>query len=118
MVAGVAVVGIVIMVIIKFRYLDPKEMKKEQPKPLPRPPDGLMLSTPSLKQTIQDSYNTAIPAALPHCKVTPLSRTEVDSHSCYPYGVDEHPDDWSSYEASDPACSSRNIMLRRNQYWV
>lgn len=117
-VSGVVVLGIVIMVIIKYRYLDPNEMKKEQPSPLPRPPDGLLLSTGLLKQTVQDNYSATLPAALPHCKVTPLNRTDVDSHSCYPYGVDEHPDDWSSYEASDPACSSRNIMLRRNQYWV
>lgn len=123
MVVGVVVLGIAVVVIIKCRSLEPNDLKKDeqslQPIPLPRPPDRLMSSSPSLKQQMQDSYASTMPSALPHCKVTPLNRTDIDSHVRYPYGVDEHPDDWSSCDASDPTCLSRNnIMLRRNQYWV
>lgn len=123
MVAGVIILGVAVIIVIKCRSFDPEEINKEeqclQPIPLPRPPDRLMTSSPPLlKQS--DGYVSPIPATLPHCKVTPLSRNELDTNARYPYGVDEqHIDDWSSCDASDPACASRNnIMLRRNQYWV
>lgn len=123
MVTGVIILGVAVIIIIKCRTFEPEELNKEeqclQPIPLPRPPDRLMMSSsPTLKHT-QDGFASTVPATLPHCKVTPLSRTELDTHARYPYGVDEHSDDWSSCEASDPASQSRNnIMLRRNQYWV
>ncbi|KAJ8965483.1 hypothetical protein NQ317_017184 [Molorchus minor] len=124
MVAGVVVLGIAVIVIIKCRSLDAPVTKEEQcaqPIPLPRPPDRLMSSSPPLKSHI-DGYTTSMSTALPQCKITPLNRGELESpssHACYPYGVDEQPDDWSSIDASDiPSCPSKNIMLRRNQYWV
>lgn len=122
MVAGVIVLGVAVIIIIKCRSLEPEELNKEdqclQPIPLPRPPDRLMSSSPPLKHA-QDGYNSPVSTTLPHCKVTPLARTDIETHARYPYGVDEHSDDWSSCDASDPACPSRNnIMLRRNQYWV
>lgn len=124
MVTGVVILGIAVIVIIKCRSLETDELNKDeqclQPIPLPRPPDRLMVSSPSLKQHNIDNntFTSTLPATLPQCKVTPLNRNELDTHACYPYGVDEHPDDWSSCEASDPPCPSKNIMLRRNQYWV
>lgn len=118
MVTGVVILGVAVIVIIKCRSLEVEELNKEeqclQPIPLPRPPDRLMTSSPPLKQSV-DAYT---PPTLPQCKVTPLNRVEIDTHSCYPYGVEEHTDDWSSCDASDPPCPSKNIMLRRNQYWV
>lgn len=121
MVFGVVVLGVAVIVIIKCRSLEPGDMKKDHQtlQPLPRPPDRLMSSSPSLKQPIQDGYVSPLPVALPHCKVTLLNRNDLDTHARYPYGAEEHSDEWSSCEASDPACPpSRNIMLRRNQYWV
>nr|XP_023011888.1 chondroitin sulfate proteoglycan 4 [Leptinotarsa decemlineata]XP_023011889.1 chondroitin sulfate proteoglycan 4 [Leptinotarsa decemlineata] len=125
MVVGVVVLGIAVIVVVKCRSLDAQMNKEEQciqPIPLPRPPDRLMSSSPSLKPSLTDGFSTPISTTLPQCKVTPLSRSELDSptsHACYPYGVDEQPDDWSSIDASDPpTCPSKNIMLRRNQYWV
>lgn len=121
MVVGVIILGIAVIIIIKCRSLEVEELNKEeqcmQPIPLPRPPDRLMTSSPPLKQHL-DGYSTPLSTALPQCKVTPLSRSDLDSHACYPYGVDEQPDDWSSCDASEPHCPSKNIMLRRNQYWV
>lgn len=120
MVIGVIILGIAVIIIIKCRALDPDELiNKEdqclQPIALPRPPDRMLPSHSPLKQHVPDGFVSPIPTALPHCKVTPLS----DSHAHYPYGIDEHTDDWSSCDNSDPACLSRNnIMLRRNQYWV
>ncbi|EFA11160.2 Chondroitin sulfate proteoglycan 4-like Protein [Tribolium castaneum] len=123
MVAGVIILGVAVIVVIKCRSLEAEELKKEeeclQPIPLPRPPDRLLASPSPLKQHHLDGFTPPLPTALPQCKVTPLSRSELESHACYPYGVDEqHSDDWSSCEASDPTCPSKNIMLRRNQYWV
>ncbi|KAJ8970004.1 hypothetical protein NQ314_001433 [Rhamnusium bicolor] len=125
MVAGVVVLGIAVIVVIKCRSLDAQMNKEEQciqPIPLPRPPDRLMSSSPPLKSSNIDGFTTTMSTALPQCKVTPLNRGELESpspHACYPYGVDEQPDDWSSIDASDlPSCPSKNIMLRRNQYWV
>nr|CAH7751852.1 unnamed protein product [Callosobruchus chinensis] len=122
MAVGVVVLGIGVVVVIKCRSIEGRVNKEEciQPIPLPRPPDRLMSSSPTLK-TAEDSF-TPIPGGLPQCKVTPLNRGELDSpspHPCYPYGVDDNPDDWSSIDASsDPPCPTKNIMLRRNQYWV
>lgn len=97
-----------------------KEEQLSQPVPLPRPPDRFSSTSPSPKPSTE-SY-TVMATALPQCKVTPLTRSETDSPShgpCYPYGTDEQPDDWSSMDTSDvPSCPSKNIMLRRNQYWV
>lgn len=121
MVFGVVVLGVAVIVVIKCRSLEPNDMKKEEQalQPLPRPPERLMSSSPSLKQPMQDGYVSAKPAALPHCKVTLLNRGDLDTHVRYPYGAEEHSDEWSSCEASDLPCPpSRNIMLRRNQYWV
>lgn len=125
MVTGVVVLGVAVIVIIKCRSLDAEEMNKEeqylQPIPLPRPPGRLLTSSPSpppVKSQL-DGFSSLSSTALPHCKVTPLSRNEMESNACYPYGVDEHSDDWSSCDnASDPTCPTKNIMLRRNQYWV
>ncbi|CAH0562469.1 unnamed protein product [Brassicogethes aeneus] len=121
MVVGVIVLGIAVIIIIKCRSLEVEELNKEeqcmQPIPLPRPPDRLMSSSPPLKQHM-DGFSTPLSTALPQCKVTPLSRSDLDSNVCYPYGVEENPDDWSSCDASEPPCPSKNIMLRRNQYWV
>lgn len=122
MVAGVIILGIAVIVFIKCRSLETEELKKEeeclQPMTLPRPPDRLLASPSLLKQHHLDGLTPPLPTALPQCKVTPLNRNDLESHACYPYGVDEHSDDWSSCEASDPTCPSKNIMLRRNQYWV
>ncbi|KAG5899733.1 hypothetical protein JTB14_030120 [Gonioctena quinquepunctata] len=125
MVVGVVILGVAVIVVIKCRSLDAQMNKEEQciqPIPLPRPPDRLMSSSPSLKPSLTDGFSTPISTTLPQCKVTPLSRSELESpssHACYPYGADEQPDDWSSADASDPpSCPSKNIMLRRNQYWV
>lgn len=121
MVAGVVILGVAVIIIIKCRSLEPEELNKEeqclQPIPLPRPPDRLMAASPPLKHA-QSGFASPLLTALPQCKVTPLNRNEVDSHTRYPYGVDDHPDEWSSCDTSDAACPSRNIMLRRNQYWV
>ncbi|CAH1153718.1 unnamed protein product [Phaedon cochleariae] len=130
MVVGVVVLGVTMVVVIKCRSLDAQMNKEEQcvqPIPLPRPPDRLMTSSPSLKPASIDGggLSNSNSASLPQCKVTqlPVNRnTELESpslHACYPYGVDEQPDDWSSLDASDvPTCPTKNIMLRRNQYWV
>ncbi|GJQ68142.1 putative chondroitin sulfate proteoglycan [Trypoxylus dichotomus] len=121
MVAGVVILGVAVIIVIKCRSLEPEELNKEeqclQPIPLPRPPDRLMAASPPLKHA-QSGFASPLLTALPQCKVTPLNRNELDSHTRYPYGVDDHPDEWSSCDTSDAACPSRNIMLRRNQYWV
>uniref|UniRef100_A0A1Y1JQR6 Chondroitin sulfate proteoglycan 4 n=2 Tax=Photinus pyralis TaxID=7054 RepID=A0A1Y1JQR6_PHOPY len=118
MVVGVIVLGVTVIVIIKCRALEPditKDTQSLQPIPLPRPPDTLMTSPSPIKQHLHDEFNSSLPSTLPQCKVTPLS----DTHTRYPYGIEEHLDDWSSCDASDPSCQLRNnIMLRRNQYWV
>ncbi|KAK5639651.1 hypothetical protein RI129_012143 [Pyrocoelia pectoralis] len=118
MAVGVIVLGVTVIVIIKCRALEPditKDSQSLQPIPLPRPPDTLMTSPSPVKQHLHDGFNTSIPSTLPQCKVTPLN----DTHTRYPYGIEEHLDDWSSCDASDPSCQLRNnIMLRRNQYWV
>ncbi|KAJ8923809.1 hypothetical protein NQ315_010391 [Exocentrus adspersus] len=125
MATGVVVLGIAVIIVIKCRSLDGQMNKEEQctqPIPLPRPPDRLMSSSPPLKSSHIDGFAAPMSTALPQCKVTPLSRSELESpspHACYPYGVDEQTDDWSSIDASDiPSCPSKSIMLRRNQYWV
>ncbi|XP_071054832.1 chondroitin sulfate proteoglycan 4 isoform X2 [Onthophagus taurus] len=118
MIAGVVLLGILIVIVVKCRSMDSEPLNKEeqclQPIPLPRPPDRLMAASPPLK----DGFSSPLLTALPQCKVTPINRNDVDIHGRYPYGVDEPGDEWSSCDASDPACPSRNIMLRRNQYWV
>ena len=121
MVAGVIILGVAVIIVIKCRSFENEETHKEeqclQPLPLPRPPDRLMVPSPPLKHS-QDGFASPLLTAIPQCKVTPLNRNELESHTRYPYGVDEHSEEWSSCDASDPACPSRNIMLRRNQYWV
>ncbi|KAF5283047.1 hypothetical protein FQR65_LT14108 [Abscondita terminalis] len=118
MVIGVIVLGVTVIVIIKCCALEPdisKDNPSLQPIPLPRPPDTLMATPSPIKQHIHDSFNSSLPSTLPQCKVTPLG----DPHTRYPYGIEEHLDDWSSCDASDPSCQLRNnVMLRRNQYWV
>lgn len=98
-----------------------KEEQCAQTTPLPRPPDRFVSTSPSPKPS-SEGYTVTMTTGLPQCKVTLLTRSEVDSPSlgpCYPYGTDELPDDWSSMDASDvPSCPTKNIMLRRNQYWV
>ncbi|KAF5300206.1 hypothetical protein FQA39_LY11240 [Lamprigera yunnana] len=118
MVIGVLILGVTVIVIIKCCALEPDATKNNQslqPIPLPRPPDTLMATPSPIKQHIHDGFNSSLPSTLPQCKVTPLG----DPHTRYPYGIEEHLDDWSSCDASDPSCQLRNnIMLRRNQYWV
>lgn len=121
MVAGVVILGVAVIIVIKCRSFDPEELAKEaalqQPLPLPRPPDRLMSASPPLKHQASPTATLATP---PHCKVTP-----IDATTRYPYGSDEHSaDEWSSCDASDPSHPAsggggrNNIMLRRNQYWV
>ncbi|XP_056646513.1 chondroitin sulfate proteoglycan 4 [Diorhabda sublineata] len=171
MAVGVVVLGIAVIVVIKCRSVNNNMDKEEhcvQPIPLPRPPDRLMTSSPSLRDSIPDEYPqefasefttsfapdfssdftpvfttdftpelsteftsefssdfTPSLSALPHCKVTPLGRIEIDSpHMFYPYGIDDQMDNWS--EVPDvpeipepmPCPSNSSILLRKNQYWV
>ncbi|KAK9890480.1 hypothetical protein WA026_010562 [Henosepilachna vigintioctopunctata] len=121
MVTGVVLLGVAVIIVIKCRTFEPINPKEEQYiQPLPRPPDRLMSSSPPLKHHI-DEYSPQMPA-LPQCKITPMDGSNesngLDSQVCYPYGVEDHSDEWSSCEVSDPPCSNKNIMLRRNQYWV
>lgn len=118
MVTGVILLGVAVIIIIKCRTYEPADIKEDiQPMALPRPPDRLMSSSPPLKHHI-DEYSPQMPA-LPQCKITPLGGvTEMESQGVYPYGVEEQSEEWSNCEASDPPCSNKNIMLRRNQYWV
>ncbi|KAJ8949136.1 hypothetical protein NQ318_012884 [Aromia moschata] len=131
MVAGVVVLGVAVIVVIKCRSLDAQINKEDQcvqPIPLPRPPDRLMSSSAPAESVANRQFRrSSLCGAAPMqvaavITVTPLSRGELESpspHACYPYGADEQPDDWSSIDASDiPSCPSKNIMLRRNQYWV
>lgn len=117
---------------------------------LPRPPDHLLPLSPRplrSKRFINangsthfsdsgDSWRAVspIPVSIPQCKVIPLDTSdqgiptpgsvvgsEVDVNARYPYGSDEPPEDWSSYDTqSDLPYPQRttNPMLRRNQYWV
>ncbi|RZC35357.1 chondroitin sulfate proteoglycan 4, partial [Asbolus verrucosus] len=69
MVAGVVILGVAVIVIIKCRSLEAEEMKKEeeclQPIPLPRPPDRLLASPSPLKQHHLDGFTPPPPTALP-----------------------------------------------------
>ncbi|CAG9855229.1 unnamed protein product [Phyllotreta striolata] len=61
MALGVVVLGIAVIVAIKCRSVDNRMDKEEhcvQPIPLPRPPDRLMTSSPSLRDSLPDDYPT------------------------------------------------------------
>ncbi|XP_050497411.1 chondroitin sulfate proteoglycan 4 [Diabrotica virgifera virgifera] len=170
MAVGIVILGIAVIVVIKCRSVDNHISKEEhcvQPIPLPRPPDRLMTSSPSLRESLPDEYaveftsefpisfTTDVSAdfapvfttdftpevsaeftsdfssdftplsIVPHCKVTPLAKIELESpHMFYPYGVDDQMDDWSEVldepEVPEPMpCpSNSSILLRKNQYWV
>ena len=160
MVVGVIVLALLVIVVIKCRagavqglhdgQNGKTDMADRAPLPLPRPPDDLMPSSPRPKHFGMPALSLASTptlSTLPQCKVIPLgtpmgtplgpvdsvtsSEPELNVNLRYPYGADDTPQEWSSFDATAaPSASDLSFstqahgqhnnqpMLRRNQYWV
>ncbi|XP_015604510.1 chondroitin sulfate proteoglycan 4 [Cephus cinctus] len=131
MLLGVFLLGVVVIVTIRYRHNRYKHAEEDKPDvaatpalgvmPLPRPPDHLMPTTPHLKRYPSEHQHhnsltastplpvlptVQLPSTLPQCKVIPLSPLESITGSEVDVSARypygvADPDEWSSFDTSD-----------------